>query len=222
MAFKLSPSTLNLMKECPRCFWLTNHGIWKRPESVFPSLPSGMDAVLKKHFDKFMEKGMLPPELCNCHNKEECKNFKLFDDKKLLAEWRNSRKGLWFEDKEGNILHGGIDNLLINKQNGKFIVLDYKTRGFPLKEDTHEHYQDQLDIYAFLLNKLGKETEDFAYLLFYYPKEVLETGEVVFNTDLKKMKINIKSAEKLFEGAIKLLNGECPNTTCAWCEKIEG
>ena len=176
-----------------------------------------MDGILKKHFDKFMEKGKLPPELCN---NSECKDLKLFDDKELLKEWRNSRKGLWFEDKEGNILHGGIDNLLINKANNKLIVLDYKTRGFPLKEDTHEHYQNQLNIYCWLLEKLDYKVESYAYLLFYHPKEVLETGEVVFNTDLKKMKISPEDAEKLFTEAIKMLNRDCPKESCVWCLKV--
>ncbi len=214
MPYKLSSSTLNLMKECPRCFWLSEHRIWSRPAGIFPSLPSGMDGVLKKHFDKFMEKGKLPPELCD---NSECKNVKLFDDKKLLEEWRNSRKGLWFEDKDGNILHGGVDNILVNKTNNKLIVLDYKTRGYPLKENTHEYYQDQLNIYNWLLEKLGYKTEDFAYLLFYYPKEVLETGEVVFDTTLKKMKVDIEGAEKLFNKAIKMLDEECPKEGCMWC-----
>jgi len=179
-----------------------------------------MDGILKTHFDKFMEKGQLPPELCNPATKNECENLKLFDDKDLLREWRNARKGLWFEDKEGNVLHGGIDNLLVNKENGKFVVLDYKTRGFPLKEDTHEHYQNQLNIYAWLFEKLGHKVEDHAYLLFYHPKEVLETGEVVFNTDLKKMKVIPKHAEKLFRRGIKMLNGDCPKKCCEWCHKI--
>jgi len=205
------------MHECPRCFWLAEHDVWKRPAGIFPSLPSGMDGILKIHFDKFMEKGKLPPELCN---NSECNNLKLFDNKGLLKEWRNSRKGLWIEDKAGNILHGGIDNLMINKTNNKIIVLDYKTRGFPLKEDTHEHYQDQLNIYAYLLEKLGYKVENFAYLLFYHPKEVSETGEVIFNTDLKKMKINSEEAEKLFKKAIKMLNDKCPKETCEWCEKV--
>jgi RecB family exonuclease len=177
-----------------------------------------MDAVLKKHFDKYMEKQKLPPELCD---RAECKDLVLFNDKKLLAEWRNSRKGLWYEDKNGNILHGGIDNLMVNKLNNRIIVLDYKTRGFPLKEDTHEHYQSQLDIYAFLLKNLGYETEDFAYLLFYHPKEVLETGEVVFNTDLKKMKVSPEAAEAFFTKAISLLNSVCPNERCEWCEMVK-
>jgi hypothetical protein len=69
-----------------------------------------MDSILKKHFDKFCEKGLLPPELCE---QEECKNCKLFDDKELLKTWRSNFKGISMEDSEGNILHGAIDNLLI-------------------------------------------------------------------------------------------------------------
>ena len=144
----------------------------------------------------------------------------MFDDKDLLKEWRNARKGLWFEDKNGNVLHGGIDNLLVNRANGKFIVLDYKTRGFPLKEDTHKHYQDQLNIYSWLLEKMGHKIEDFAYLMFYYPKEVLEDGEVAFDTVLKKLMVSPEHAEKLFNNAIKLLNGDCPKKSCEWCERI--
>ncbi len=213
MTFKLSPSSLNLMDECARCFWLTQHKVWARPNGIFPSLPSGMDSILKVHFDKFMRKGLLPPEL---RGNGDTHGMLLFDNEKTLAVWRSNFKGIQFEDKQGNVLRGAVDNIL--KKGNKLIVLDYKTRGFPLKEDTHEHYQHQLDIYNFLLRKNGHETEDYAFLLFYHPKEVLETGEIVFNTDLKKMHVNVKNAEKIWKKAIKLLNADCPKKSCAWCE----
>ena len=211
--FKLSPSSLSLFHECPRCFWLTQHDVWKRPAGIFPSLPSGMDTVLKEHFDKFMRKGILPPELCN---NSHCTEMKLFNDENLLKIWRSNFKGIAWTDSKGNVLRGAIDNLLVKGK--KLIVLDYKTRGFPLKEDTHEHYQGQIDIYNFLLHKNGYETEDYSFLLFYHPKKVLETGEAVFNTDLKKMKVNVKNAEKIFNNALKLLNSSCPKKSCVWCE----
>lgn len=201
------------MKECPRCFWLDKHGVWKRPAGVFPSLPSGMDKILKEHFNKFMDKGELPPELCN---NGHCENMKLFDDHALLAIWRSNFKGIVYEDEDGNILKGAVDNILMKGK--KLIVLDYKTRGYALKEDTAPHYQNQLDIYNFLLRKAGYETEDYAFLLFYMPKEVLEDGKVVFNTQLVKMNIDVKNAEKIWLSAIKLLNGKCPKETCGWCE----
>lgn len=222
MTYKLSPSTLNLLKECPRYFWLHFNKDIKRPAGIFPSLPNGMDKILKAHFDSFMEKGELPPELCN-HG--ECKNLKLFDDADLLKVWRSNFKGISWEDKEGNLFRGAVDNILVKGK--KLIVLDYKTRGYPLKEDTADHYQNQMDIYTFLLRKNGYETEDYAYLLFYHPDKVNEKGDVIFNTDLVKMKISVKNAENIFENAIKTLKGDIPDTSdgcefCKWKEKLKG
>ena len=215
--FKLSPTGLNLMHDCERCFWLTQHKIWKRPEGPFPSLPSGMDLILKKHFDKFMERNELPPEL---REREETKNLKLYNNKKNLAVWRNVFKGISWSDKYGNIVRGAVDNVLFNPKTKQLIILDYKTRGFPLKEDTQEHYRLQLDVYNFLFRKNGFGTENFAYLLFYYPKEVKETGEVVFETELKRLHVYSDNAWKAYRKALNLLYGECPKKTCAWCEGV--
>jgi hypothetical protein len=213
MTFKLSPSALNLMKECPRCFWLTQHKVWKRPNGIFPSLPSGMDKILKIHFDKFRDKNMLPPELCE---NKHCENMKLFDDKEKMKVWQSNFKGVSFKDKKGNELHGAVDNILVKGK--KLIVLDYKTRGYAVKDDTAEHYRLQQNIYNFLLRKNGYETEDYFFLLFYVPKEVTETGEVLFNTELVKMKVDVKMAENEWKKAIKLLNSDCPTKCCEWCE----
>ena len=215
LTFKLSPSALNLMKECPRCFWLHHRKVWKRPAGIFPSLPNGMDRILKIHFDKFMEKDQLPPELCN---EDGCSDMKLFDNKELLKVWQNNWKGISFTDKKGNELHGAVDNILVKGK--KLIVLDYKTRGYPLKEDTAEHYRLQQNIYNFLLRKNGYQTEDYFFLLFYIPNEVTSTGEVIFDTELIKMKVDVKMAEQIWEKAIKLLNSECPQKGCEWCERF--
>jgi len=216
MTFKLSPSSLSLFQECPRCFWLDKRDKWKRPNGIFPSLPSGMDAILKKHFDSFRDKGRLPPEI---KGNGDFEGMKLFDDESLLKVWRSNFKGLRWTNEEGNILHGAIDNLLVKGK--KLIVLDYKTRGFALKEDTHKSYQHQLDIYNFLLRKNGYETEDYGFLLFYIPEKVLETGEVVFDKQVVKMEANVHHAEKLFNNALKLLKGKCPKKSCEWCSGVK-
>lgn len=200
------------MLECPRCFYLHIVKNIKRPSGIFPSLPSGMDKILKEHFDRFMKKNELPPEI-----KEKCAAYGLFNEKPLLDLWRNNRKGIEFTDlKSGILLHGAIDNLLV--KDGKLVVLDYKTRGYPLKENTHEYYQTQMDLYNFLLNKNGYKTEDFTYLLFYFPKEVKETGEVIFDNELKKIKTSSLNGEKIFMKAINLLQGKEPKDKCEWCE----
>ena len=218
MPYKLSPNSLNLYKQCPRCFYLTLHKKWKRPSAAFPSLPSGMDKILKNHFDSFMKKGKMPPELCE---KQSCKNLRLFDNENLLSVWRNNKKGISYTDKKGNTLHGAIDNLLVNTINSKLIVLDYKTRGFPLKEDTAEHYELQLDIYNFLLRKNKYETENYGFLLFYFPKEILPTGEFLFDTELVKMQVSALRGEKAWKNALRMLSRKCPKTTCEWCKGVK-
>ena len=57
-------------------------------------------------------------------------------------------------------------------------------------------------------------------LLFYIPKEVMATGEVIFDTELIKMKVDIKMAENMWKKALKLLNGDCPTKSCEWYEKV--
>ena len=206
---------MNLIEDCPRCFWLQIVKKISRPSGAFPSLPSGVDKMLKEHFDRFREKNELPPEI----KESDCKDCKLFDNKEKLKVWRNNFKGLEYYDEENDVLlHGAVDNLL--SKEGKLIVLDYKTRGFALKEDTAHHYQDQLDIYNFLLRKNGYETENYAYLLFYMPEKVLESGEFIFKTELVKMKVDVEHAEFLFKRAIKIIQGEIPGPSekCEYCK----
>ena len=213
MTYKISPSSMNLIEDCPRCFWLQIVKKISRPSGAFPSLPSGVDRMLKEHFDRFRDKDNLPPEL------KELKDVKLFNDKELLKKWRNNLKGIEYYDEENDVLlHGAVDNLL-SKEN-KLIVLDYKTRGFALKEDTTHHYQGQLDIYNFLLRKNGYETEDYSYLLFYLPEQVMETGEFKFKNELIKMKIDVEHAEYLYKRAVKIVKGDCPEAgkDCVFCK----
>ncbi len=219
MTYKFSPTSLTLLKECPRCFWLHFNKGMKRPSGPFPSLPGGMDRILKIHFDRFRDRGEFPPEL----REQECvTGCKLFDDREKLKIWQNNLRGIQWTDGKGNIFRGAVDNLLMKGK--KLIVLDYKTRGYPLKEDTAGHYQDQLDIYNFLLRKNGYETEDYAYLLFYYPKSVNEDGSVVFDTELVRMEVDIKNAEEIFRKAIETLEGPIPTPSagCGFCEWGKG
>jgi hypothetical protein len=173
-----------------------------------------MDRVLKSYFDSFRGNGV-PPELL----KHDIDAF-LFADRKKLDEWRNYRQGLKYTDSEGNVLKGMVDEVL--ERDGKLIVLDFKTRGWPCKDDSHTYYQNQLNIYNFLLRKAAAmETEDYAYLLFYSPEKVNANGDVHFKTELKKVKTNADEAEKLFNDAIKLLKSECPEAgeKCEYCKE---
>jgi len=74
---RLSPTTgLSLFKECPRCFWLHFNKNVHRPRGIFPSLPSGMDLVIKNYFDRYRSMGQAPVVEASLHcgvNKKERK-----------------------------------------------------------------------------------------------------------------------------------------------------
>ena len=208
----LSPSSISLFLECPRCFWLQINKRTRRPSGPFPSLPSGMDKVLKQYFDKHRSNHSLP---------EEMATFKghLFDDTEKLAVWRNNRKGLRFLDPTSGItLMGAIDDLFVTDK-GFHVPIDFKTRGYPLKEDTHEYYQHQMDIYSFLLEKNGFKSADFAVLLFYYPTCVNSHCSVEFHSDVVKVTTSMENAEKLFRDAVGTVRGKIPPKTedCPFC-----
>ena len=193
---KLSPSSLNLFRECPRCFWLDKIKGIGRPDGIFPSLPSGVDKVLKEHFDRHRVRGEVPGEL-------DVNGVMLFPDMERMNVWRSNFKGVSWTDAEGNMLRGAVDEVL--QKGRKLIVLDFKTRGFPCKDDTHEHYVDQLNVYNYLFRKNGFETEDYSYLMFLHPREVTERNTIVFNIELKKVPVDVKAAESLWKGALACL-----------------
>jgi len=173
-----------------------------------------MDRILKEHFDRHRENSTMPQELDG--NKF---GVSLFPDKEKLKEWRDNRKGLRYADsKSGVILMGAIDNLLITHER-KYAPLDYKTRGYPLKDDTHEHYQHQMDIYSFLLEKNGMPSAGFAILLFYHPLRITSSCNVEFHAEPVQVRTSTETGEKLFIEAVKCLLGQEPeaNRKCEWC-----
>jgi len=80
----LSPSSISLFIECPRCFWLDRVKGVKRPSGPFSSLPNGMDRVLKRHFDLHRGDNTPPEEL------EGRFRGRLFQDIEKLKVWRNN------------------------------------------------------------------------------------------------------------------------------------
>ena len=210
---KLSPSTLNLFLECPRCFWLHINENIHRPRGIFPSLPGGMDLVIKDYFDKYREKNELPPEI------QGKVKGKLFHNHEILNKWRNWRTGLEYKDENlGVTLFGALDDCL--EDNGKYMPLDYKTRGFPPKDgDSERYYGNQLDCYSLLLQENGYPVGDYGYLVYYFPEHVEENGTVIFNVKPIELKIDPNRARKTLKDAMKLLDGPIPahHSECEYC-----
>ena len=211
---RLSPTTgLALYNDCPRCFWLHFNKKIQRPRGIFPSLPGGMDLIIKDYFDNY--RGSLPKEL----------NGKidgvLMDDLATLNKWRNWRSGLTYHsDKLDADLFGALDDCLVDGKT--YIPLDYKTRGSAPKDgDSEKYYQTQLDTYTLLLKENGYPTGDHAYLVYYYPDTHHKNNSVRFNIEPVRVRTDPARAMRLFTEAVKTLSGPVPESSdnceyCAW------
>ncbi|MBI1957322.1 MAG: PD-(D/E)XK nuclease family protein [Candidatus Niyogibacteria bacterium] len=211
-SIRVSPSNLNLFRECPRCFWLQMNENIHRPSGIFPSLPGGMDGVIKIYFDEWRKRGELPPEI------REVVKGALFSDAETMKKWRNWRTGLRYEDAEvGGVLSGALDDCVVD--GGRYMPLDYKTRGYPPKEGGESFYQGQLDAYTLLLEANGYPTAELAYLVYYFPRAVRENGVVEFEVEPKRVKTNTKNAKRELRDAIMCLRGPIParHSKCDYC-----
>lgn len=210
----LSASALNLYFDCPRCFWLEQNGIAKRPEGIRASLPNGIDAVLKRYFDKY--RGTLPPEL---HGRVE---GRLVADQALLDSWRDRRRGLSYEDAELSAsLKGLLDDCVVAGE--RYAPLDYKTKGFergvPRDGDIPWWNQHQLNIYTLLLESNGYPTADCGYLIFYHPVAVHEGGLIRFEITPRKVPTSREAAKQLLADSVRLIRGPVPphHRACEFC-----
>lgn len=217
---KLSPSGIGYLSECPKCLWLfANEGV-TRPRGIFPSLPDGMDNAFKKYFDEYRSKNELPPEI-----QGKIQGVKLFNDMSRLQIWRESnygRGGLKAEFPEIDILlSGAIDELLVDDE-GKHVVFDFKTRGYATKEDTHEHYRTQLDLYSLLFLKNNLPPADYGFLLFFWP-ESYQKGSASFTTDLIRLDLVPERGYQILKKVSEIVKGAKPQASahCEFCNYME-
>jgi CRISPR/Cas system-associated exonuclease Cas4 (RecB family) len=113
---------------------------------------------------------------------------------------------------------GALDECLVDEA-GFYYPLDYKTRGYAPKADTHEYYQDQMNLYTLLLEGNGHKTKRLAYLLYYHPIQVKEHGLIQFDISVREMATDPEAAERLIKDAVSVLNGPVPDSSssCGFC-----
>lgn len=200
---KLSRSSLKLFQECPRCFWLDLHHKVKRPPGYPYTLSSAVDYLVKQEFDKYREKGKLPPIFA-----KEGLDAKLFSGSEL-PEWRNNFKGISYFDEDLNaILYGAVDDVL-EFSDGSLAVVDYKSTGS--KEITiYDDYRKQMDIYNFILRRKGYQTQSNAYFVFY---QVDKSGGgfnnvLPFKEELRAVNVSPDWVADIFERAVGVARQE--------------
>lgn len=212
---QLSTSALNTFFDCQLCSYLDKNFKVKRPRGIFPSLPGGVDLVLKDRMDYFS--GELPKEL---KKTGQLDGWRLFSDREALNHYRqwNDREALKYIDSKGNKLVGALDDMLENPSGNLFAPLDYKTKGSETEygAETPDYYKRQLDIYAFLMST-KYDVADFGVLFYFWPVADLN-GLVGF--DCKPVIVDVSAArgKALFESALEVLEAKEAPAASAECE----
>lgn len=198
----LSPSTLSLYVECPRCFWLKIVKKIDRPRGPMPTIMSGLDLVIKAYYDQYRGKDELPPIVAG----------------KLPGKlYRQVSPWLTMGDPETNTkLVGKLDELL-EPEPGLVAPIDHKSRG-KRADDVHKAYQLQMDVYDLLLQSSGFKTPHKAWLIYYIP-DVMQDEQFTFAVDLKEVLTDPERAKQVFLNAAKVARGPEPepNAECEYC-----
>ena len=202
---QLSATTLKLFQECPRCFWRHVNQKIVRPRGPFPSLPSGIDRVLKHYFETYRTEQALPPLIAG----------------KLDGTLSTTPLTLGFNDAQTKArLWGKLDDCVI-LADGRLAPLDHKTRA-SAPDDlsyTEKYYKFQMDVYTLLLERNGHRTSRTAYVVYYFPVPgVLHRG-FPFEVAVHKIATDPDGAYAVLAAGCRCLSGPLPASaeTCEFC-----
>jgi hypothetical protein len=215
----LSPSSLSVFKDCPRCFWLDRNLKLGRPRGIFPSLPGGVDEVMKKYHDSYRPLDQTPFMI------QETDGVKLFPDQNAMNKFRNWRTGLRIETPEF-VCSGAVDDIAVEKD-GKFSPYDFKSKGKePDNDYPGKYYQTQVDVYALMMEENGMPTSGIAYFRFAWPEFDPKTDDgirmkgkiITLSTDTNRAREIIRSAVECLSQPHAPESSEfCEH--CGWLEK---
>ena len=218
--YSLSASKLNILKDCPRCFWFHMTKKIERPRGIFPSLPSGMDRIIKEYFDTY--RGSMPPEL-RPHvpgvlwgTKEEIGK---------LRQWQSGMKPILNTPHGSVSLIGAIDDLCIH--DGLYASVDGKTKGAAYKGDTARYYQVNADVYSLMLRETGRPPSPYSYFFYVWPEGIaggaITTLPMTFNFQVASITADPERAMTMIRHATELLRTTDPKKgpdaamTCEYC-----
>ena len=205
MSYELSATKLNLLKDCPRCFWLLMNKNFKRPSGLRSSVPVKMDSIIKRYFNSYRG-NILPPILNGQINGRLAVGIPLT---------------LRYDTGNGIILWGRPDDYLeLNDLN--IAVLDHKTASQAPKA-VHPSYQLQMDVYSYLLKKNGYKTSNKAYLIYFTPDHCILHNGMKINCSVIEVTTDINHVENLISIAQKNLNGPIPDSSekCEYCGWVQ-
>ncbi len=162
--FKLSRSRLENFLECPRCFYLDRRLGIDRPDGPPFNLNIAVDALLKREFDIYRERGEAHPLMKAAG--VDAVPFTHVD----LEKWRTNFTGVQYHHEPTNlIISGAVDDLWVNGA-GELMVVDYKATStaetITPSYTYRAGYKRQLEIYQWLFRRNGYKVSNTAYLVY--------------------------------------------------------
>lgn len=162
--YKLSRSKLEDFKRCRRCFYFDRRLGIQQPAGYPFNLNSAVDALLKKEFDIHRAKGRPHPLM-----KQYGIDAIPFAHREL-DKWREPFFGIqYLHEPTSLLITGAVDDLWINKK-GELHVVDYKATSkegeITIDAQWQDSYKRQLEIYQWLLRRLGFKVSDVGYFVY--------------------------------------------------------
>lgn len=148
---------------CPRCFWIKLH--CKLPYQIFPSIFGHIDRYTKKVFHAYIDKhGKLPEWL------SELGDVVGYVDPPHWSRYK-------IHDDNNDIELRGEADAIFTMKDGSYIIGDYKTAKFTNTQDRLlPIYDTQLNVYAYIGERLGYSPIKRLTLIYMEPKTEDETA----------------------------------------------
>ena len=150
---------LALKEFCPRCFWIKRRCENKLPFQIFPGIFSAIDKYSKKVTNVHYEKKSIIPEWLSSFG----------DFLKPIAVPHYSK--FFIMDLGTNIQLRGAPDEIIQKKDGSYFIIDYKTAKYTdVQDELLPMYEVQLNAYAYIGNRCNFNPVSGIGLVYYEPQ----------------------------------------------------
>ena len=220
--------------KCKRCFYIERKLEIKSISTPGHPINSKVDTLLKAEFD-YYRKRQEPHPIFKKYNLNFIP-YKMNEQK--LKDFRNNFKGVRAKSiKTHYTLFGSLDDLWLNKDNGKVVVVDYKATSNKNEinyktsdKSYHKTYLRQLEFYAHLLKLNNYKVNETGYWILCNAgrtDQKIFDGNLDFKIDLLSYDLKtdyiedtLVELEKCYNSEkIPPLNPYCD--TCRWHKETE-
>jgi hypothetical protein len=200
--YAVSPYTLNLLQNCPRCFWLSVVKKLVRPSTPMPSIVNRFDGIVKEYFNKYRTMEELPTIITG-----QVKGRLPHGMPSTLRHVEENRITLW----------GRPDDYL-ELEDGATVPFDHKTRAGPPSE-VHAAHRLQMDVYSYLVKMNGYKTVNKALIGYYFPSDCELHNGLPISCTVVELTTDPNRVKNLLVKASDVLNGSvpAPGENCGYC-----